>query len=188
MAEVSSYQVPEMGRVRNIHFIGIGGAGMCGIAEVLLNQGYQVSGSDLRASETTRRLETMGAQIKLGHNADNLDRSDVVVVSSAIADDNPELLAAQFEIPILVEGLKPVLLAVFILLAHPRRVAKLLEGKHAVAVLIEFTKCHSRTPASRPRLYPATCWTRLTTRPCRPKLPAAERSRSSRIPTQARRH
>lgn len=94
MSEVSSYQVPEMGRVRNIHFIGIGGAGMCGIAEVLLNQGYQVSGSDLRASETTRRLETMGAQIKLGHNADNLHCSDVVVVSSAIADDNPELVAA----------------------------------------------------------------------------------------------
>jgi UDP-N-acetylmuramate--alanine ligase len=94
MAEVSSYQVPEMGRVRNIHFVGIGGAGMCGIAEVLLNQGYQVSGSDLRASATTRRLETMGARIKLGHDADNLNQSDVVVVSSAIAEDNPELMAA----------------------------------------------------------------------------------------------
>ena len=94
MAEVSAYQVPEMGRVRKIHFIGIGGAGMCGIAEVLLNQGYQVSGSDLRASETTARLAGLGAEISLGHDAAHLLATDVVVVSSAIAEDNPELVAA----------------------------------------------------------------------------------------------
>jgi UDP-N-acetylmuramate--alanine ligase len=95
MAEVVTYQVPEMGRVRWIHFIGIGGAGMCGIAEVLLNQGYQVSGSDLRSSQTTQRLSGLGAQISLGHDAANLGDADVIVVSSAVQEDNPELLAAQ---------------------------------------------------------------------------------------------
>jgi len=94
MADVVSYQVPEMGRVRKIHFVGIGGAGMCGIAEVLLNQGYQVSGSDLRSSQTTSRLSEFGVAITLGHDAGNLNDADVVVVSSAIAADNPELVAA----------------------------------------------------------------------------------------------
>jgi UDP-N-acetylmuramate--alanine ligase len=89
-----SYYVPEMRRVRRIHFVGIGGAGMCGIAEVLLNQGYQVSGSDLRASETTARLERLGATVHVGHAAGHVEGKDVVVVSSAVAGDNPELRAA----------------------------------------------------------------------------------------------
>ena len=78
MAEAGPYQIPEMGRVRRIHFVGIGGAGMCGIAEVLLNQGYEISGSDLRASSVTNRLAEMGAVIYLGHLAEHVLDKDVV--------------------------------------------------------------------------------------------------------------
>ncbi len=83
-----------MGRVRRIHLIGIGGVGMCGIAEVLLNQGYVVSGSDLVDSATVRRLRSLGAVVHCGHDADYISGADVVVRSSAISDDNPELSAA----------------------------------------------------------------------------------------------
>ncbi len=89
------YQIPEMGRIRSIHFVGIGGAGMCGIAEVLLNQGYRVSGSDAKASENTARLQSKGARVYLGHDARWIENTDVVVISSAISDDNPELVAAR---------------------------------------------------------------------------------------------
>jgi UDP-N-acetylmuramate--alanine ligase len=88
------YQVPEMRRIRCIHFVGIGGAGMCGIAEVLLNQGYAVTGSDLKASETTARLRQLGAAVRIGHHADAVEACDVVVVSSAIDASNPEVAAA----------------------------------------------------------------------------------------------
>lgn len=94
MAELAPYQVPEMGRIRQIHFIGVGGVGMCGIAEVLLNQGYAVSGSDLQCSENTRRLASRGANILVGHHAKMIKSVDVVVVSSAVAEDNVELVAA----------------------------------------------------------------------------------------------
>ena len=77
MAEASNYQVPEMGRIRHIHFVGIGGAGMCGIAEVLLNQGYAVSGSDIKASTATDRLIRLGATVKIEHRATNLNDADV---------------------------------------------------------------------------------------------------------------
>ncbi|HCW91392.1 MAG TPA: UDP-N-acetylmuramate--L-alanine ligase, partial [Marinobacter sp.] len=77
------YQVPEMRRIRNIHFVGIGGAGMSGIAEVLKNQGYDVSGSDLRESAVTDRLAGMGITLFFGHQASNSDMADVVVGSSA---------------------------------------------------------------------------------------------------------
>ena len=90
----SEYQVPEMGRIRSIHFIGIGGAGMCGIAEVLLNQGYDVTGSDMQASGNTRRLEGLGAKIFVDHKAENVSSADVVVVSSAIDETNVELVTA----------------------------------------------------------------------------------------------
>jgi UDP-N-acetylmuramate--alanine ligase len=93
--------VPEMRRVRHIHFVGIGGSGMCGIAEVLLNQGYEVSGSDLQVSSATRRLERLGAQITIGHAAENVRGSNVLVVSSAVAASNPEIRAAvQQRIPV----------------------------------------------------------------------------------------
>ena len=85
---------PEMRRIRRIHFVGIGGVGMCGIAEVLLNLGYQVSGSDLNASPVTERLETFGAHIFIGHRAENAANADVLVVSSAINPANPEVAVA----------------------------------------------------------------------------------------------
>lgn len=94
-------QVAEMRRVRSIHFIGIGGAGMSGIAEVLLNQGYAVSGTDLKPSEVTQRLSELGADIAFGHAAQHVAGKDVVVVSSAVREDNPEVVAAhQSRIPV----------------------------------------------------------------------------------------
>jgi UDP-N-acetylmuramate--alanine ligase len=84
-----------MRRIRRIHFVGIGGAGMCGIAEVLLNQGYAVSGSDLARSSTTARLERLGATIFIGQQAEHVAGADVIVVSSAIGADNVELQEAQ---------------------------------------------------------------------------------------------
>ncbi len=80
---------------QRVHFIGIGGIGMSGIAEILLTMGYPVSGSDLRASPTTERLERLGAKIYVGHAAENAAASDVVVTSSAVARDNPEILEAR---------------------------------------------------------------------------------------------
>jgi UDP-N-acetylmuramate--alanine ligase len=84
-----------MGSIRCIHFVGIGGAGMAGIAEVLLNLGYRVQGSDLKLGATTARLAALGAVIHEGHAARHLGEADVVVVSSAVARDNPEIVAAQ---------------------------------------------------------------------------------------------
>ncbi|MEJ2130608.1 MAG: Mur ligase domain-containing protein, partial [Gammaproteobacteria bacterium] len=81
-------------RIRRVHFIGIGGAGMSGIAEVLLNEGYEVSGSDLASGEATERLHGLGAKITIGQKASNVAGADVVVVSRAIAEDIPELVAA----------------------------------------------------------------------------------------------
>ncbi|WP_020207932.1 UDP-N-acetylmuramate--L-alanine ligase [Gilvimarinus chinensis] len=89
------YEVPEMRRIRRIHFIGIGGAGMSGIAEVLLNQGYVISGSDLKESSVTQRLKEKGAHIFIGHNATNIEGADVVVNSSAVNENNPEMTAAR---------------------------------------------------------------------------------------------
>lgn len=88
-------QIPEMRRIRQIHFVGIGGSGMCGIAEVLMTQGYQVTGSDIQESATTKRLQENGAQVFFGHQADNVQDADVVVVSTAVQEDNPELVAAR---------------------------------------------------------------------------------------------
>ncbi len=102
MADAEIYHIPEMRRIRRIHFVGIGGAGMSGIAEVLLNQGYDVSGSDLRESPATRRLTGLGAKLFLGHHPENIVNSDVVVVSSAVIDSNPELVSARdLRIPII---------------------------------------------------------------------------------------
>lgn len=95
MADFPIHQVPEMRRIKRIHFIGIGGAGMSGIAEVLLNQGYSISGSDLKISEVTKRLSAMGMQVFIGHAASNLKDVDVVVRSTAVHENNPELDAAR---------------------------------------------------------------------------------------------
>ena len=85
----------EMRRIRHIHFVGIGGAGMCGIAEVLGNQGYTISGSDLYQTDVTERLIQQGFRISLGHDPGHINGADVVVISSAIAADNVELCAAR---------------------------------------------------------------------------------------------
>jgi len=82
-------------KVKRVHFVGIGGAGMSGIAEVLLTQGYEVSGSDVALSATTRRLSELGAKIAAGHAERNVAGADVVVVSTAVAADNPEVVAAR---------------------------------------------------------------------------------------------
>ncbi|HEY2337354.1 MAG TPA: UDP-N-acetylmuramate--L-alanine ligase [Burkholderiales bacterium] len=82
-------------KVRRIHFVGIGGAGMSGIAEVLVNLGYQVSGSDLSESAATKRLAKLGAKVQLNHQAEHIEGADAVVVSSAVRGDNPEVMAAR---------------------------------------------------------------------------------------------
>ncbi|MBI0097546.1 UDP-N-acetylmuramate--L-alanine ligase [Snodgrassella alvi] len=82
-------------RIRHIHFVGIGGTGMCGIAEVLHNEGYQISGSDLADNAATRHLRAIGVHICSGHSAENITGADVVVTSTAVKKDNPEVVAAQ---------------------------------------------------------------------------------------------
>src|SRR3954469_10482369 len=103
-----------------IHFVGIGGIGMSGIAEVLLTLGYQVSGSDLKESEITRRLASLGATIHAGHRAENVAEVDAVVVSSAVRRDNPEVAAANHRwIPVIPRA---------------EMLAELMRLKYAVAV------------------------------------------------------
>ena len=88
--------------IKNIHFVGIGGIGMSGIAEILLSQGFSISGSDLNASETTERLESIGVKVFIGHNAENIKGADVVVFSSAVALQNVEVKAAiEKKIPVI---------------------------------------------------------------------------------------
>ena len=112
--------IPEMRRIRHIHFVGVGGVGMCGIAEVLVNQGYQVSGSDMRESATTQRLEQAGVVIAYGHSRDNVVDANVVVVSSAIDDRNPEIVAArELRIP---------------LVPRAEMLAELMRYRHGIAV------------------------------------------------------
>jgi len=82
-------------KVKNIHFVGIGGSGMSGIAEVLLNLGYTVSGSDLGSNAATRRLIELGAKVTLGHAAENIEKADAIVTSTAVKEDNPEVIAAR---------------------------------------------------------------------------------------------
>jgi UDP-N-acetylmuramate--alanine ligase len=82
-------------KVKNIHFVGIGGSGMSGIAEVLLNLGYTVSGSDLGSNSATQRLASLGAQVTQGHAAQNIENADAIVTSTAVKADNPEVVAAR---------------------------------------------------------------------------------------------
>ncbi len=93
-------------KVKRVHFVGIGGAGMSGIAEVLLNLGFEVSGSDLNDNAVTKRLRGLGAKVMKGHAADNIAVVDAVVVSSAVKDDNPEVVAARaHKIPVVPRAL-----------------------------------------------------------------------------------
>ncbi len=84
----------RMRRIHRIHFVGIGGSGMSGIAEVLVNLGYEVQGSDLKPNPVTERLEKLGASIMIGHRAENVGDADVVVISSAVSQQNPEVAGA----------------------------------------------------------------------------------------------
>ena len=114
------HDVPEMRRIKRIHFIGIGGVGMCGIAEVLCNQGYLISGSDIKASATTARLEGLGTKVFIGHNADNVSGVDVVVTSTAVDETNPEIVTARAaRIPIV---------------RRAEMLAELMRYRHGVAV------------------------------------------------------
>ena len=112
--------VPEMRRVERIHFVGIGGAGMSGIAEVLLNEGYRISGSDIAPNAVTDRLTEKGAEIFFGHAAENVNGASVVVASTAINKQNPELLAA-------TESRIPVV-------RRAEMLAELMRYRHGIAI------------------------------------------------------
>ena len=112
--------IPEMRRVKHIHFVGIGGAGMGGIAEVLLNEGYIISGSDLSDNPVTQRLKSLGAMIYTGHAASQIEGSNVLVVSSAIDVSNPEIIEAK-------EQRIPVV-------RRAEMLAELMRYRHGVAV------------------------------------------------------
>ena len=102
MAITEQNRIPGMKRIKNIHFVGIGGSGMCGIAEVLLNQGYIISGSDIKEGEATARLNSLGALISNKHDPKLVQNADLVVMSSAIPAENVEILAARVEgIPVI---------------------------------------------------------------------------------------
>ncbi|MBW1913625.1 MAG: UDP-N-acetylmuramate--L-alanine ligase, partial [Deltaproteobacteria bacterium] len=108
------------GKIRHIHFVGIGGIGMSGIAELLLNLGYKVSGSDQSSSEITLRLSELGGRIYTGHQRGNIEGADVVVFSSAVPDDNPEIISAR-------ENCIPVI-------PRAEMLAELMRLKYGVAV------------------------------------------------------
>ncbi|MBM3213942.1 UDP-N-acetylmuramate--L-alanine ligase [Candidatus Poribacteria bacterium] len=108
------------GKTRTIHFIGIGGSGMCGIAEILMTHGMAVSGSDLADGENTSRLRSLGAAVAIGHRAENLGSADVVVVSSAVPESNPEIVEARRrKIPVI---------------ARAEMLAELMKLKYSIAV------------------------------------------------------
>ncbi len=114
------HHVPEMRRIRRIHFVGIGGAGMSGIAEVLHNQGYRVQGSDISETATVQNLRSLGIHVASGHDEKNVQHADVVVVSSAIGDDNPEVHAAHaLRIPVVPRA---------------QMLAELMRFRHGIAV------------------------------------------------------
>lgn len=120
MNNKTQYDIPTMRRIQNIHFIGIGGVGMCGIAEVLHNQGYQVSGSDLKASSATERLEGLGIKIYLGHLEENVYDAHVIVVSTAVNEQNPEIIwGKEHRIPIV---------------RRAEMLAELMRYRHGIAV------------------------------------------------------
>lgn len=112
--------IPEMRRVKQIHFIGIGGAGMSGIAEILLNEGYQISGSDIADGPVTQALSQAGAKVFIGHRAENIEGANVVVVSSAIDETNPEVAAAK-------ENRIPVI-------QRAQMLAEIMRYRHGIAV------------------------------------------------------
>ncbi|TKB51271.1 UDP-N-acetylmuramate--L-alanine ligase [Ferrimonas sediminicola] len=116
----TSNGLPAMRRVKAIHFVGIGGAGMGGIAEVLVNEGYAISGSDIAENAVTERLRALGATIHIGHDARWIEEKDVVVVSTAIKQDNPEVVAARADrIPVVQRA---------------QMLAELMRFRHGIAI------------------------------------------------------
>lgn len=109
-----------MGRVEQIHFVGIGGVGMCGIAEVLHNQGYCITGSDIGESSTVQRLQSLGIKVYIGHRVENIQGADVVVRSSAVDMTNPEIIAAR-------EQMIPVI-------PRAAMLAELMRFRHGIAI------------------------------------------------------
>lgn len=102
MESTNQFLSPRMGRVEHIHFVGIGGAGMCGIAEVMHNEGYRVTGSDLGENRAVARLQSLGIPVFIGHRLENITGADVVVWSTAVEDGNPEVVAARAQmIPVI---------------------------------------------------------------------------------------
>ena len=116
----TSHEFPEMRRIRTIHFVGIGGAGMCGIAEVLCNQGYKITGSDISESANTKRLSNLGVEVFFGHKKENVEHADAVIFSSAVDSKNPEIVSA-------VERGKPIL-------ARAEMLAELMRYRHSIAI------------------------------------------------------
>jgi len=112
--------IKRMRRINRVHFIGIGGSGMSGIAEVMLSLGYQVQGSDLKRNKQVQRLEKLGATVFAGHDAKNVDKADAVVVSSAVDEANPEVVAAR-------EALLPVV-------QRAEMLAELMRFRYSIAV------------------------------------------------------
>lgn len=111
---------PRMGRVEQIHFVGIGGVGMCGIAEVLHNEGYRITGSDICENRAVQSLKQLGIPIFIGHNVTNIDGADVVVRSTAVTADNPEIIAAR-------KQLIPVI-------PRAAMLAELMRFRHGIAI------------------------------------------------------
>ncbi|WP_094090057.1 UDP-N-acetylmuramate--L-alanine ligase [Legionella clemsonensis] len=120
MNNIGQFLSPRMGRVEQIHFVGIGGAGMCGIAEVLHNQGYRITGSDLSESRSVQRLQSLGIQVFIGHRVENIMGADVVVRSTAVSAENPEITAAN-------EQLIPVI-------PRAAMLAELMRFRHGIAI------------------------------------------------------
>jgi UDP-N-acetylmuramate--alanine ligase len=112
--------IQRMRRINCVHFVGIGGSGMSGIAEVMLSLGYEVQGSDLKRNKSVKRLESLGAKVFIGHAARNIERADAVVVSSAVDETNPEVAAAR-------EALLPVV-------PRAEMLAELMRFRYSIAV------------------------------------------------------
>lgn len=120
MSNLGQFIASRMGCVEQIHFVGIGGVGMCGIAEVLHNQGYRITGSDLGEGSTVQRLKSLGIPVYSGHKAEYIKGADVVVRSSAVEFNNPEIIAAR-------EQMIPVI-------PRAAMLAELMRFRHGIAV------------------------------------------------------
>ena len=112
--------IKRMRRINRVHFVGIGGSGMSGIAEVMLSLGYEVQGSDIKRNAQVIRLENQGAKIFIGHDAENIHQADAVVVSSAVDNSNPEVAAA-------LDALMPVV-------PRAEMLAELMRFRYSIAV------------------------------------------------------